>query len=128
MEAIIIILSRPGFFIIFNRERILSGETVVGFSDDIRVTDGPASIPRIKGSGETFDISQFRTDINGVFRLVKKNRKDRLCGTCVVNYLVCEEQITVIIFLAFSFFWILLPLEQENQPVYWPIYHSKKIG
>lgn len=50
MENIIVVFGGLGFFIFFDCEWILSGETVVGFSDNIRVTNGPASILGIEGN------------------------------------------------------------------------------
>ena len=128
MKDVFAVFWRLGSVVIFNCEWVLSGKAVVGLSYNVGVTNGPASIPGIKSDRETLDVSKLGTNINRILGLIEEYRKDCLSGTSVVNDLIGEEQVTIIVFLALSFFWFLLPLEQENQSIDRPEDHSKKIG
>ena len=82
--------------IIFNGEGILSRKTIMNFTNCIRITYNQTFILGIHAGAETFNLFQFRTDINFV-RLIHYNTQNGLSCARVIYHLIREKQTWVIV-------------------------------
>ena len=114
----IIILFGSSRLVLFNGERILPSEAVVMLSDHIVLADGVAPVSRRKRNSEILKVFQLLTVLD--LAAVQQDRQDGLGGTGIVYRLLREEQRWIWMLNRFSFLWVLLPLEQEDQSVDWP--------
>jgi len=96
VENIIIFFSNL-LVIFLNRKWILPCKAVMGFSDNIWVSNGPSFIFRIESCWETLYVAKFGSNIDLVIWLIQKNWQKSLGSTGVVDNLVGKEQVLVIV-------------------------------
>ena len=113
MEGVLLLASVLG---VFDLERVLPVEAVVGEADDLRVAYGPAAVLPIQSHGELLEVLQLLTDLQ-VFRPVQQYREQGIGRAGIVNYLIREEELRVVIGQRLPLIRVLNPLKEEDKPV-----------
>ena len=98
-------------------KRLLSCVAIVDNPYFFDIWQCKPSVFAIEVKCEFFEIFEGGTDVD--FGAVEEDWDDGLGGTCICDYLICEEDGLVVVLEVKAFLVLLLPFKQENQTINW---------